>query len=92
MRSWRTNLDGDRDTEGRETEVSVDHAQKRWTDLRPDGKPRRKVGDLFWVDKDESLRIVVKCAGCGKGLLARWETSTAKEVRCPECAANHHVK
>lgn len=68
----------------------MDQAHKRWTDLRPDGKPRRKVGDLFWVDGDESIRIVVKCAGCGRGLLARWETTTSKEVWCHECDHAKH--
>ena len=63
----------------------MDKTHKRWTDLRPDGKPRRKVGDLMWVDADETIRMVVKCAGCGRGLLVRWETTTPKEVRCPKC-------
>jgi len=63
--------------------------KSRWTDLRPDGKPKRKAGDLFWVDADNSIRIVVKCATCGRGLLVRWSSKTP-EVRCQDCEHAQH--
>lgn len=76
---------------GAKREVQMDHTSKsRWIDFRPDGKPRRKVGDLFWVDADESIRIVFKCSTCGRGLLVPWSSKTLKEVRCRECVKLPH--
>jgi len=76
---------------GAKREVQMDQTNKsRWIDFRPDGKPRRKVGDLFWVDADASIRIVFKCSACGRGLLVPWSSSTPKEVRCRECVKAPH--
>ena len=63
----------------------MDQTHKRWTDLRSDGSPKHKEGDLFWVDADSTIRVVVRCSGCGKGFLGLWTSKPVKTLTCKVC-------
>lgn len=57
----------------------------RWSDLRPDGKPKALPGDLYWVDGDNTIRSVARCCSCRKGFLILWISKSRREIKCKEC-------
>lgn len=59
----------------------------RWTEVKPDGTPKHKEGDLFWVDAAEDchIRVVRRCTKCGTGTLVPWMKEQPAEVCCLRC-------
>jgi DNA-directed RNA polymerase subunit RPC12/RpoP len=64
----------------------IEGKKPRWDDVTPNGKPKIKVGDLFWINADNTIRVVVRCSVCGKGFLVLWNSNHTKALTCKACS------
>jgi hypothetical protein len=51
----------------------------------PEDKTKPKEGDLYWIDKEGTIRVVAVCIACTKLILVPWTATPCKSQKCRGC-------